>query len=169
MIKNILKKWSIGGSEKLINQFLALFDQADSFQNGIVLGWAAILHYQIMTKDPKFEKLLNSKKGENQGPISAYILQLNSLGNQLSKAGRTEEAAGMKLWNITFRCMSDESLHHYGMSQWETASHSFAAAKSWLEDKSDFISEAGSERDRSSLNGALKIYNFIPPQFLNKQ
>lgn len=166
MIKKFLEKWTRGSSEKLINQFLTSFEQADSFQNGMLLGWAAILHYQMMSKDSEFEKLLNSKRGENQGAVSAYILQLNSLGNQFNKAGRMGEAAGMKLWNITFRCMSDDLLHHYGVSLWQTAAMSFADTRSWLENKSAQLNETGSERDKNSLSGSLKIYNYIPPQFM---
>jgi hypothetical protein len=169
MIKKLLRKWGLSGSEKQIETFLHLFTQGDIEQNGMVLGWAALLHYQIMSKDPEFESLLNSKKGENQGPVRTYILQLNRLGNQLQKAGRIWEAAGMNLWNMTFRCMSDESLHHHGLILWKTASISFPVARNWLENESAYMKEAGSERDKSSLSGALKIYNFIPPQFVLKQ
>jgi len=167
MIKKFLKKWGLSASEKEIKMFLDVFSHGDIEQNGIVLGWATLFHYQITTKDIEFEKLLNAKKGENQGPIASYILQLNRLVNELHKAGRFEEAAGMKLWNITFRCMSDDLLHHYGIILWKTASISFSEARNWLEVKLANARESGSEQVISSLIGALKICNFIPPQFCN--
>jgi len=169
MIKKLLRKWGLSGSEKQIETFLHLFTQGDIEQNGMVLGWAALLHYQIMSKDPEFERLLNSKKGENQGPISMFIFQLDSLGNDLHKAGRMEEAAGMKLWNITLRCMSDDTLYHHGTLLWKTASVSFPEAKNWLENKLTHPIESGTSRDQSNLSGALKIYNFVPPQFSGRQ
>lgn len=169
MINKLLRKWGLSDSEKQIKLFLDLFSQGDTVQNDMVLGWAALFHYQIMTKDPKFERLLNSKKGENQGPISNYILQLNRLGNDLRKAGRTDEAAGIMFLNITFRCMSDEAMHHYGTLLWKTASKSFWEAKLWLENRLAYSMDSASERDKASLSAALKIYNFIPPQFCDGQ
>lgn len=169
MFKKLLRKWGLSGSEKQVKLFLDLFSQGDADQNGMVLGWMALFHYQLMTKDPEFERLLNSKKGENQGPISTYILQLNRLGNDLRQAGRTDEAAGIMLLNITFRCMSDETLHHYGTYLWKTASKSFSEAKLWLENRLAYAIDSASERDKASLSAALKIYNFIPPQFRDGQ
>lgn len=166
MIKKLLRKWGLSGSEKQIETFLHLFTQGDIEQNGIVLGWAALLHYQMKNNDQEFEKLLNSKKGANQGPISLYILQLNSLGNGLRKASRVGETAGMMLWNMTFRCMSDDSLHHYGKILWKSAVRSFSDAETWLEGMLANAKESGSERDIESMSGALKICNFIPPQFI---
>jgi hypothetical protein len=126
---------------------------------------AALLHHQFKIKDPEFETLVNSKKGENQGPISAYIIQLNRLVNEFHKAGRYDESAAMKLWNITFRCMSHESLHHYGVESWKIAAQSFPEVKQWLEEKLQHAESAGHKRDTPSLREALKLYNFVPPQF----
>jgi hypothetical protein len=157
--------WGLRMSEKQIMTFLDLFSQGDIEQNGAVLGMAALLHHQIKTKDPQFETLVNSKKGENQGPISVYIFQLNRLVNEFHKSGRYDEAAAMKLWNVTFRCMSHESLHHYGVEIWKIAAQSFPVAKQWLKEKLKQAERAGNKQDAASLKEALKLYNYVPPQF----
>lgn len=165
MIKKLLAKWGLRASEKEITSFLSLFSQGNVQQNGIVLGMVALFHHQFTLKDPDFETLVNSKKGENQGPISAYIIQLNRLVNEFHKAGRFDEAAAMKLWNITFRCMTDESLHHHGISLWKIASSSFPEAKKWLSTKLEYAEKASHHRDAPDLKSAMKFYNFVPPQF----
>ena len=71
----------------------------------------------------------------------------------------------MKLWNITFRCMTHETLHHYGVSLWEIASKSFPNAKQWLETKLAAAESAANEGDAMNLSAALKLYSFVPPQF----
>jgi hypothetical protein len=45
MIKKLLRKWGLSGSEKQVKIFLDLFSQGDTDQNGMVLGWAALFHY----------------------------------------------------------------------------------------------------------------------------
>jgi hypothetical protein len=164
-----IEKWLLGGSKKEIEQFLANFSQGDIEQNGMVMGWAALMHYHLLTINPEFDKLINSMKGKQKAAISAYILQLNQFGNGLYKEGRLEEAAGMKIWNITFRCMSDESFHQYGMNLWKIAAESFSEAQSWLEYKLVIAQGSCDEHGENSLSGALKIYNYIPPQFVETQ
>jgi hypothetical protein len=161
----LFANWGLRSSEKEIVSFLSLFSQGGVEQNGAVLGMAALLHHQFKVKDPEFETLVNSKKGENHGHISTHIIQLNRLVNEFHKVGRYDEAAAMKLWNITFRCMSHESLHHYGVSLWQVASRSFPEAKKWLEGKLISSEKAGHQRDAPNLKNASNLYNFVPPQF----
>jgi hypothetical protein len=61
--------------------------------------------------------------------------------------------------------MSDDALHHYGTLLWKTASKSFSEAKLWLENRLAYAVDSASERDKAKLSAALKIYDFIPPQF----
>jgi hypothetical protein len=165
MIMKLFAKWGLRASEKEITSFLSVFSQGDVEKNGIVLGMAALLHHRLTEKDPEFEALLNSNKGENQGPLSVYIIHLNRLFNEFRKLGRSDEAAATKLWNITVRCMTDESLHHHGVSLWKIASSSFLGARKWMETRLEYAEKAGHHRDAADLKSALKLYNFVPPQF----
>jgi hypothetical protein len=160
-----IEKWLLSGSKKEIEKFLETFSQGDIEQNGMVMGWAALMHYRLLTISPEFGKLINSMKGEEKAEISAFILQLNQFGNGLYKEGHLEEAAGMKIWNITFRCMSDESFHQYGMKLWNIAAESFSEAQSWLEYKLVIAQGSCDEHGENRLKDALTIYNYIPPQF----
>lgn len=152
MFKKLFLKWGLKASEKEIVHFINNFSMADVEQNGPVLGMAALLHYQLAKSDPEFEKLVNSRKGENLGPISAYILTLNRHVKECHRAGRLEQGAGTMLWNITFRCMGDESFHHHGVTLWRTASQSFPGAKQWLEEMVQRTKEAGLQQDYRTLS-----------------
>lgn len=165
MIKEIILKWGLRSSEKEIVSFLDLLSQGNAQQNGAVVGMAALFHHQYTEKDPDFQVLVNSQKGENCGPISTYVMKLSWLVNDFNKEGRHNEAVAMKLWNTTFRCMSDASLHHHGVSLWKVASRSFPEAKMWLEANLEHAENAVHARDTPNLKNALNIYNFIPPQF----
>ena len=60
----------------------------------------------------------NSKLGERQKQISNQIVELNGLMNQLHKAGQSDMVAAVKVWNITLRCLSNNSFSHYGSTIW---------------------------------------------------
>jgi hypothetical protein len=160
-------EWGFRRSEKEIIYFLDSFSQGSVEENGAILGMAALQHYQIKAKDPGFSELLNSKKGENQGPICLYILQLNRLLNGLYKSGRYVEGDAMMLWNVTFRCMSRDSFHHHGVVLWQIASKSIDEARKCLEKIIvSAVSEAGNSPDDQKIDKVLGLCNFIPPQFM---
>lgn len=165
MIKELILKWGLRNSEKEVVSFLNVFSQCDPEQSGAVVGMAALLHHQHVEKEPEFQTILNSPKGANHGPINMYVMKLNWLVGDFKKAGRRNAGAAMKLWNITFRCMSHETLHHYGVALWKTASASFPYAKQWLEVQLEVAESAANERDAVNLRAALKLYDFVPLQF----
>lgn len=162
-----LAKAGMKRSEEEITNFLGLFESGDDEQNGIIIGRAALIHYSLSSIDPVFSTLINSGIGENQGHIKTYILQLNSLLNDYHKAGEYSNAAGVKLWNITFRCMSKNSFRHYGQALWNRASVSFEYANEHLKDELEMTESGGKEKMVERIKGALGIYDYIPPQFRN--
>ncbi len=162
-----LAKFGLKRSEEEIKNFLSLFGSGDLEENGMVVARAALIHYRSSSLDPEFSKLVNSQVGENQGPISTYILQLNKLLKEFHGSGEYQNAAGMKLWNITFRCMSNNSFRHYGTTIWENAAESFESAKQYLENELEKASSTGNEKMADYVKGALALYDFIPPQFRN--
>ena len=165
MIGKFILNWGLRRSEKEVVSFMTIFSRLDALEVGKVVGMAALFHHQCAEKDHEFEVLLNSKKGDNQGPISTRIIELNMIVNDMHKTGRLEDAASMNLWNITFRCMTHETLHHYGIPLWRIASNSFPDAKRWLDARLEYAENSGHMRDAPNLRKALKLYNFVPPQF----
>ncbi len=165
MIKKILNDWSLRRWEKEITSFLNIFHALTPQQNSVVVGMAALFHHQFMSKDPKFEMLLKSPIGINQGEISIYILQLNSLINQFQKSGQLDEAAAMTLWKITFRCMVHEKFNRYGKLIWAIASLSFNPAENWLKEKLEASLKKHSPNDVPNLQAALTLHDYIPAQF----
>lgn len=165
MIGKFLLSWGLRKSESEVNSFLTLFSGLGASEIGKVVGMAAVIHCQYTEKDPEFERLLNSRKGENRGPISTRILELNGLVNEMNRTGRLEDAASMKLWNITFRCMTHDTLYDHGVVLWKIAAKSFPEAKQWLTDRLADAQNSGHQRDALNLRKALPLYNYVPPQF----
>jgi len=169
MFKKLLKKWLLRGTEKEIKRFLELFSQGDIEQNGIVIGKAALIHYCLEIVGPEFKKLVNSKVGENQSEITIYnVYQLDRLNKECHKANEIVHAAGIKFWSITFRCMLDKSLHHYGVQLWEIASKSLGSAKDYLRSELMQAIETGDKKMEERIKGALNLCDFIPPQFIKR-
>lgn len=162
-----LAKFGLKRSEEEIKNFISLFESGDVEENAVVVGRAALIHYAFSQLDPEFSKLVNSQVGENQGPISTYIIQLNKFLNDYHKSGEVQNAAGVKLWNITFRCMSNNSFRHYGKQIWEIASKSIESAKQYLEEEMNNAKSLGQETMMERCQGALGLYDYIPPQFRN--
>jgi len=162
-----LAKSGLKRSEEEIKNFLSLFGLGNPEENGMVVARAALIHHRFGLLDPEFSKLVNSQVGENQGPISTYILQLNKLLKDFHGSGEHQNSAGMKLWNITFRCMSNNSFRHYGITIWEKAAESFENAKQYLKNELEQASSTGNEQMVDNVKGALALYDFIPPQFRN--
>jgi hypothetical protein len=169
MFKKLFGKWLLRGTKKEIKMFLELFSQGDIEQNGIVIGKAALIHYCLGIVGSEFKKLVNSKVGENQSEITIYnVFQLDRLLKECREANEIVHAAGIKFWSTTFRCMLDESLHHYGVQLWEIASKSFGSAKDYLQSELMQAIETGDKKMEERIKGALHLCDFVPPQFLKK-
>lgn len=146
---------------------MSAFKELSLPELGKVVGRAAFMHHIYRQKDPKFEAELNSGRGENQGPIALRIIELNNLANKMNRAGHLEDAASMKIWNITFRCMSYDALHQYGVELWRTAESGFPEARQWLITRLEHAQSSDHQRDELNLRNALNLYNYVPPQFRN--
>jgi len=70
MFEKILEKWLLRGTKKHIEQFIESFSKGGVELNGLVLADVTIAHCNLKNASPDFEKLLNSKMGENIGEIS---------------------------------------------------------------------------------------------------
>lgn len=136
-----------------------------SEEMAMAVGRAALVHYRFSSLDPEFSKLVNSPQGENEGPISAYILQLNKTQNQFNSAGQQQNAAGAQVWNITFRCMSNNSFRIYGLELWNKLASVFDEAKEYLEVELENAKSIGADEMVGYVNGAIALCDYIPPQF----
>ena len=164
----MLKKWAnsrLKRSEQEIQNFLGTFEIASDIEKASVVAAAAFVHYEISSADISFSKLINSNIGENQGPISSYILELNSLSKRYQEANNQDGFLGVSFWNISFRCMSNNSLHHYGLRLWKEASKNFDSAKKMIEDQIETVKMEGDKTGVDMLNAVMTLTHFIPPQF----
>ncbi|WP_374012748.1 hypothetical protein [Pseudoxanthomonas koreensis] len=137
----------------------------DPEDNGSIFGMAALIHHQYGLTNPEFRTILQSRVGEDVSNAINYIVDMNPLVNGLSRSGRKTEAAAMKLWSITLRCMLDERFHNYGVALWQIVPRSFPAARSWIAEKLTAAERSGNTKDAENLREALRICNFVPPRF----
>lgn len=165
MLLRWLGQWGLKRSEKEILSFLLQFTSFLPEEMGHVVGMAALIHCQIAAKNPEFEKLIMSLPGENTGPISALIVEFNRLLKQLARAQRLDEAAALKLWIVTLRCMSSPSFQHHGASLWRNAARSFPAGEVWIRSQIKTEGSRGNSLSVENLTNALARSRFVPPQF----
>jgi|GEM_PF-5999063 hypothetical protein len=158
-------KWGYKLSEEEINNFLEIFLNGTNEQNGQILARVALLHYSFNKSDPLFVKLSNSKVGENIKEISKYILFLNSMHKEYNKKGDAESSAALRFINVCFRCMSNPAFNRYGMKLWEKAKDSFCFSKEKILNDLNEAKNQNMENLIIVFEGALSIYNYIPPQF----
>jgi predicted ATPase with chaperone activity len=156
MFKWLAKK-GIDRSEQEIQQFIDQIQALSDYEIPHLMSRVSLLHAAINKQDFEFGMSINSAIGERQKEISSQIIQLNNLMNSLHKAGQSEMVAAAKVWNITLRCMSDNSFIHYGKKVWAILS---PAGRE--EEIIAFIDETGNPHAES----AKALAGYIPPQFL---
>lgn len=154
-------------SEKELVGFIEPFIAGPDYDNSIFIWHAAILNYQMSLKDLVWAKCLGSQIGENQGPISTQIIQSNRLINGLHKRGDGEALVGMKIWNMTFRAMSNQALHHHGKKLWSHIQTLQSIARITAEDNiEEMITLAGTDSKTAQLmKNSIDLVDFVPTQF----
>jgi hypothetical protein len=163
---NFFKKKALEQSEKELESFANVFTDSDS--DNVEFIWRAVVfNYQMSKKDLDWSTALGSDQGHNMGLCSTYVIKTNGFINDLHKAGRVEDLVGMKIWNMTFRAMSNPSFHHYGVSIWEeiVGCQDFvrtiaAGLVSSLE-----ITKGEEVASVKELRSALNLIEYVPPQF----
>ena len=61
--------------------------------------------------------------------------------------------------------MSHNAFRHYGQELWTEASKHFDKSKEFLEFQLERAQEKNEKELIDKVNGALSLYDFIPPQF----
>jgi len=165
MLFRWLTQWALKRSESEILDFHLRFTSFAPEAKGHVMGLAALLHCQIEAKKPEFQKLIRSANGENVGSISALIVEFSSLVRELARDQRLDEAAALKLWVVTLRCMSHPPFQHHGVALWSNAALSFAVGEDWIREQIKIEALRGNSKIVEDLTSALERSRFIPPQF----
>ena len=117
MFKWMAKK-GLERSESEITEFISQIEGISGEEHAFLMSRVAIMHAALTKQDFEIGMSFNSKLGERQKQISSQIVELNGLMNQLHKAGQSDMVAAVKVWNITLRCLSNNSFSHYGSTIW---------------------------------------------------
>lgn len=154
-------------SEEELSNFTETFIAGPAIDNSIFVWRAAIFNYQVSRRDPDWDRCLGSQIGENQGLIQLKVIETNKAVNSLFKKGHHDDVAGLKIWNMTFRSMSNMALQHYGKALWRHIET--------LQDMTKVVAEADIEEETqlvgsdspavTLMNNSVELVKYIPPQF----
>lgn len=159
MFKN-LASLSTRRSEAELSQFVHDFCE---FTPPVDCIWAAAqLHISLSKEHKNFQKTLSSELGENCGDCAGWVLTSNRYVNKFHKNGKIHLVAGMKIWNSTFRSMSNPAFHHYGMQLWTEITLRYDEVKDLAKKK---IETSTNEENTAYFKRVLTQAKYIPPQF----
>jgi hypothetical protein len=155
MFKWMAKK-GLERSESEIIEFISQIEGMSSAELAFLMSRAAILHASLNKNDFDIGISFNSKLGERQKQITIQIVHLNGLMNELRKSGMSDLFAAAKLWNITLRCLSNNSFAHYGKTIW-----SLLDPSELIQEIEFFIREANTSHTKE----AIGLAGYLPPAF----
>lgn len=133
MIRKFFEKISLRIAEQELQGYVQKLSAGSREQNGIVLGHAYLILAQMAKKFPIVKKVVETKEDVYSKELAILVLQTNSLLKQYIADGDIKNAAGMKLWNETFRCLAHPELTNYGKEIWFYFSKAQEDAKEYLD------------------------------------
>ena len=162
MIKKFLKKFSIKTAERELQDYARKVSLGNSEQHGIILGHAYLIFAQIVKKMPIAKEVVNTQEDIYSKELADLVLQTNSLLKEYASDSDMQNAAGVKLWNETFRCLAHPELTNYGKEIWSYFAKAQENTKEYLDD----LENKFSEQENYNMVGKIreaKEYLFVVP------
>ena len=161
MIKNLLKKFSLKTAERELEDYSRKVALGNKEQHGMILGHAFLIFAQLVKKLPVAKKVIESKDDVYGKELADLVLQTNSLLKEYANCGDMENAAGVKLLNETFRCLSHPELTQYGTEIWFYFSKAQKDAEKYLDNLENRFVEQ--KNNMATKIKEAKEYLFIIP------
>lgn len=165
MIKNILKKFSIKTAERELQDYTRKVSMGDSEQHGIILGHAYLIFAQLVKKLPMAIKVIETKEDIYGKELADLILQTNSLFKEYANDRDIQNAAGVKLWNETFRCLAHPELSNHGKEIWSHFAKAQEDAKEYLNDLEIKFSGQGNDNMIGKIREAKEYLLVVPARY----
>lgn len=141
---NIFKKFVEKRNTKELHTYIQQVHGGDSETLGAILAHSLLIYSQLLRIKPFLNEIAErDKKAENEAAL--MIVETNRLLNEYSKD--TDEfnrlnAAGIKLLNMTFRCIAHPDLSQYSDDIWSYFKKAQTNADNYLlEMKNKFVIE----------------------------
>ncbi len=159
----MIKKLLIRRAEKELRSYLDDVNKGTDEQLAIILGHSAFIYSQIIKKLPIIEEVVKEDIYSNE--LSDLVIQTNSLLKEYHSAGEIQEAAGVKLWNETFRCLCHKELNEYGVKIWNRFHSVVPLATNYLISlKQNFKDD---DPMATKLSEALDYVDLVPKRYFN--
>lgn len=166
MIKNILRKFSLRTAEKELKSYLNDLNKGNDEQVAIILGHSALIYSQIIKKLPIIEEVTKEKNDVYVKELSSLVLQTGSLLKDYHSDGDIHNAAGVKLWNETFRCLCYTELNEYGIKMWSRLNSVSSLAKNYLTTLKQDFELKNNDTMVSKISEALEYVDLVPERYL---
>lgn len=145
MLGKLFHKFGEKTAERDLREYLNVVNNSTNKMLVATLAHAALMYYQlIMNYGSNLTLAITSSsksdfevKSDYSRMLSKIIIETNRGISEFHKSGNMGDAAGLKLLNVTFRCMIHPELFHIGKSIWDRIEPINLEAKQVLETKRD--------------------------------
>lgn len=165
MIKKFLKKFSLQGAERELQDYVQKVSIGNSEQHGMILVHAYLIFAQMVKKLPIIKEIINTQEDIYGKELAVLVLQTNSLLKEYATDGDIQNAAGVKLWNETFRCLAHTELINYGKEMWSYFAKAQEDAQKYLNDLEIKFNEQGNDNMIGKIREAKEYLSVVPARF----
>lgn len=165
MIKKFLKNFSLNTAERELEDYSQKVLIGNSEQHGIILGHAYLIFAQFVKKFPIAKKVLEIEDDIYRKELADLVLQTNSLLKEYNRARDIENAAGVKLWSETFRCLAHPELTHFGKEIWSYFDKAQKEAEEYLNNLEAKFTEQENHNMIDKIREAKKYLSIVPARY----
>ena len=167
MIRNFLKTVGMKTAARELEDYTKKVSMGDREQHGIILGHAYLNFAQLVKKLPVIMEVITSQDDIYGKELADLVLQTNGLLKEYSDDKDMLNAAGVKLWNETFRCLAHSELTHHGIKIWSYFSKAQKDAEAYLDNLEERFDKQNNKNMVTKIREA-KEYLFIIPERYKK-
>jgi len=164
---NFLKKFALKTAENEFKDYLQKLSLMDKEDLGLILGHAYIIISQFVKKYPYVREVINNCNDDKyKKELIHLVFESNRLVREFYNAKELEDAAAMKLWNETFRCLQQPEFTAYGKTFWSFYDGAQKEAKKYLDDLIESCGvKEGSEEVVNRIEEGKEWLFIVPSKF----
>lgn len=167
MMGNFLKKFNIKTAERELEDYRQKVSLGSKEQHAIILAHAYLILAQLVKKLPIVKMVITSQNDIYGKELTGLILQTNELLKEYANDKDMQNAAGVKLWNETFRCLAHPELTHYGTKIWGYFSKAQKEAEEYLDNLEERFDKQNNNNMVTKIREAKEYLLVIPCRYKN--
>jgi len=165
MIKKFLKTFSIKIAERELEDYTQKVSMGNRELHGIILGHAYLIFAQLVKKLPVIKEVVTSQDDIYGKELADLVIQTNSLLKEYADDKDQLNAAGVKLWNETFRCLAHPELTHYGTKIWSYFFKAQKDAEEYLDNLEEKFNKQNNNNMVTKIREAKEYLLLIPKRY----